>query len=54
MAAERITTVVDAARAEFKRRGLTGTPTFYLNGTKVKDYREFDDLGALAEPLQAE
>lgn len=53
MASERITSVVDAARAEFKRRGLTGTPTFYLNGTKVKDYREFDDLGTLAEQLQA-
>ncbi|MCL4238260.1 MAG: thioredoxin domain-containing protein [Anaerolineae bacterium] len=36
--------VLDRARAEFERRGLTGTPSFFINGQKVQDYREFDAL----------
>lgn len=36
--------VLDRARAEFERRGLTGTPSFFINGQKVQDYRDFDAL----------
>ena len=37
---------LDRARAEFDRRGLTGTPGFFINGEKVQDYREFEAFGA--------
>ncbi|MBN2304483.1 MAG: DsbA family protein [Anaerolineae bacterium] len=40
--------VIDAAKAEFRRRGLTGTPSFFINGQKVRDYGEFKNLGDLA------
>ncbi len=38
--------VLDRARAEFDRRGLSGTPSFFINGQKVQDYRELETLGA--------
>lgn len=37
--------VIDAARAEFDARHVSGTPTFFINGQLVRDYREFDTLG---------
>ena len=46
--------LISAAWDEFERRGLTGTPTFFLNGEKMRDYREFEGLSALAEQLRAE
>ena len=54
MDAEQTAALVDAAWAEFERRGLTGTPTFFLNGEKMRDYREFEDLSTLADQLRAE
>ena len=51
--AERTDILVDAAQREFNRRGLRGTPTFFINGTQVQNYAEFDTLGTLAEDLQA-
>lgn len=53
LTSDHTTAVIDAARSEFTRRGLTGTPSFFINGVKVQDYREFDDLGALADELKA-
>ncbi len=47
-----LNSTIDAAREEFRRRGLTGTPSFFINGQKVQDYREFDNLDALVEQLQ--
>lgn len=44
LASDQIDRVIDAARNEFDRRGLTGTPTFFINGQKVQDYREIEDL----------
>ncbi len=38
--------VLEQARQEFTRRGLTGTPSFFINGQKVQDYRELDALVA--------
>ncbi|MBN1564744.1 MAG: thioredoxin domain-containing protein [Anaerolineae bacterium] len=35
---------VDAAQNEFKGRGLSGTPTLFINGEQVRDYADFDDL----------
>lgn len=43
--------VIAMARSEFDRRGLSGTPSFFINGEKVRDYREFEDLGQLADEL---
>ncbi len=37
-----VSETLDRARAEFDRRGLTGTPSFFINGEKVQDYREFE------------
>ena len=54
MDAPQTTALVDAAWAEFEQRGLTGTPTFFLNGEKMRDYREFEGLSALADQLRAE
>lgn len=45
-------TVIDAAKNEFNRRALSGTPTFFINGQQVHNYREFDNLGQLAEQLR--
>lgn len=42
--ADRTGAVIDAARQAFSQRGLTGTPSFFINGEKVRDYREFDNL----------
>mgnify|MGYP000359705760 FL=1 len=36
--------VLEQARQEFTRRGLTGTPSFFINGRKVEDYHELDAL----------
>jgi hypothetical protein len=41
---ETVQTLLEWARQEFTRRGLTGTPTFFINGHKVQDYRELDAL----------
>lgn len=38
-------TVIEAARNEFKQRGLSGTPSFFINGRRVTHYSEFEDLG---------
>ncbi len=43
--AERTETVLEAVRAEVRRRGITGTPTLFINGERVKDYREFEQIG---------
>lgn len=37
--------VLQQARLEFERRGLTGTPSFFINGSRVRDYQEFENLG---------
>ncbi|MBN1203282.1 MAG: DsbA family protein [Anaerolineae bacterium] len=37
--------VIDQARSEFERRELRGTPSFFINGERVRDYSEFDNLG---------
>lgn len=47
--AERTEAVLEQVRREIRERGVTGTPTLYINGEKVKDYAEFDDIGARAE-----
>ncbi len=52
--AERTDALVSAAWDEFEQRGLTGTPTFFLNGEKMRDYRQFEGLSALADQLRAE
>jgi protein-disulfide isomerase len=36
--------VLEAARTEFDRRGLTGTPSLFINGEKVRDYQELENL----------
>jgi protein-disulfide isomerase len=41
--------LVESARTEFDRRGLSGTPTFFINGEQVRSYDEFDNLAQLAE-----
>lgn len=46
-----ITATLQRARQEFDRRGLTGTPAFFINGQPVRDYRELD---ALISPQGAE
>lgn len=46
---EATTARLDTARQEFRARGLSGTPGFFINGVKVQDYREFDALAALVE-----
>lgn len=45
--------VLDQARLEFDLRGLRGTPSFFINGQRVTDYKEFDNLGELAGQLAA-
>jgi protein-disulfide isomerase len=37
--------VLDRARAEFDRRGLTGTPSLFIDGQRVQDYSELEQLG---------
>lgn len=41
--------VIDVASAEFKRRGLSGTPSFFINGERVRDYQELDALSEMAD-----
>jgi 2-hydroxychromene-2-carboxylate isomerase len=36
---------LDYARSEFDRRGLRGTPSFFLNGERVTNYSEIINLG---------
>jgi protein-disulfide isomerase len=36
--------VLERAHDEFERRKLTGTPTLFINGWRVTDYREIDAL----------
>ncbi len=36
--------VLDEAMREFKRRDLSGTPTLFINGVRVRDYAELDHL----------
>lgn len=36
--------VVDAAERAFRGRGLSGTPTLFIDGEKVTDYQVFDAL----------
>ncbi len=36
--------VIDQALQEFKQRGVSGTPTFYINNAVVQDYSELDAL----------
>lgn len=36
--------VIDRARDEFHTRGLTGTPSLFLNGERVRDYAELENL----------
>lgn len=43
--------VIDAAEAEFRSRGIRGTPTFFIDGVEVEHYDEFD---ALQQRLTAE
>lgn len=35
---------IDTAQAEFSARGLSGTPSLFLNGERVRDYREIESL----------
>jgi hypothetical protein len=44
-----VSQVIELARQEFDQRGLRGTPSFFINGKRVADYREFDLLDELAE-----
>jgi len=44
--------VADRACEEFKRRGLTGTPTLFVNGQRVEDYAELDGLHDRAASLR--
>jgi protein-disulfide isomerase len=41
---DRIATIIDRARQEFDRRGLSGTPSIFINGQRVRDYRELENL----------
>ncbi|MBN1678698.1 MAG: thioredoxin domain-containing protein [Anaerolineae bacterium] len=43
---DQVEQVLDWARAEFDRRGLRGTPSFFIDGQRVQDYREFETIGA--------
>jgi protein-disulfide isomerase len=36
--------VLDAAQTAFRQRGLAGTPTLFINGEQVRDYRELEHL----------
>ena len=40
--------ILARARDEFDRRNLSGTPTLFINGLKVADYSELDNLGGSA------
>ena len=42
--AKRTQQLINAAQSEFKGRGITGTPTFFINGERVLDYAEFENL----------
>jgi protein-disulfide isomerase len=51
MDSKSVETILDTARSEFDRRGLSGTPSFFINGEKVLSYSEFENLGQLADEL---
>lgn len=42
-------TVLETARQTFDGRGLNGTPSFFINGERVRDYSEFDHLDELID-----
>jgi protein-disulfide isomerase len=42
--AERTQAVIEEAVDEFHRRDLTGTPSVFINGERVYDYNQLDDL----------
>lgn len=44
MNADRTQDLVDEAEREFHRRDLTGTPSVFINGQRVYDYNELDNL----------
>ncbi len=46
LSADRTRQFLDIALNEFRGRGLSGTPTFFINGEQVRDYAEFDTLNA--------
>jgi protein-disulfide isomerase len=52
MNSEHTRQLVSEASRELEQRGLTSTPTFFINGQKVQDYAEFDNLGELADTLR--
>jgi len=39
-----VSAVLDEAMSEFRRRDLSGTPTLFINGERVRDYAELDNL----------
>lgn len=45
MSENRPENVITRARDEFDRRGLSGTPSLFLDGVKVRDYAELEGLG---------
>ena len=44
--------VLARAQREFERRGLSGTPTLFINGQRVQDYAELAELEMLADELR--
>lgn len=54
MEASRTRSQVDLALQMFRERGLSGTPSFFVNGQQVIDYAEFDALGATNSPAEGE
>ncbi len=51
MSADRPKNVIAQARSEFDQRGLSGTPTLFINGQQVRDYAELNNLGDLAQHI---
>jgi hypothetical protein len=49
-----VDTILETTRSEFDRRGLSGTPSFFINGEEVRSYSEFENLSQLAEELSQE
>jgi hypothetical protein len=46
--------ILETTRSAFDRRGLSGTPSFFINGEEVRSYSEFENLGQLAQELSQE
>lgn len=51
LSADRTDAAIKLARDEFTRRGLSGTPGFFINGQPMHDYAELNNLGELAQHL---